>query len=117
MIEGARLLGLAARFVSGYLHSPENDKKTQSPRRGGGNTHAWVRIYMPSGGWVEFDPTNGLVGNKDLIRVAIARDPAQALPLSGTWQGNPADYLGMDVKVDVRAAQPPQRSRRVVGLR
>ncbi|HEY1709675.1 MAG TPA: transglutaminase family protein [Rhizomicrobium sp.] len=116
MIEGARMLGLAARFVSGYLYSPKHDN-AQSRRRGGGNTHAWVRIYMPSGGWVEFDPTNGLVGNRDLIRVAIARDPAQALPLSGTWNGNPADYLGMDVKVDVSAEDGPQRSRRVVGLR
>jgi transglutaminase-like putative cysteine protease len=117
MIEGARMLGLAARFVSGYLYSPRYDTG-QSRRRGGGNTHAWVRIYMPSGGWVEFDPTNGLVGNRDLIRVAIARDPAQALPLSGTWEGKPADFLGMDVQVDVSAETEPQRrSRRVVGLR
>jgi transglutaminase-like putative cysteine protease len=116
MMEGARMLGLAARFVSGYLYSPNHDNP-QSRRRGGGNTHAWVRIYMPSGGWVEFDPTNGLVGNRDLIRVAIARDPAQALPLAGTWNGNPAHYLGMDVKVDVSCENPPQRSRRVVGLR
>ncbi|HEX2592388.1 MAG TPA: transglutaminase family protein [Rhizomicrobium sp.] len=116
MIEGARMLGLAARFVSGYLYSPKHDND-QSRRRGGGNTHAWVRIYMPSGGWVEFDPTNGLVGNSDLIRVAIARDPGQALPLSGTWHGNPADYLGMDVRVDVSAEEPPQKSRRVVGLK
>jgi transglutaminase-like putative cysteine protease len=115
MIEGARLLGLAARFVSGYLFSPQSGN-AQRRRRGGGNTHAWVRVYMPSGGWVEFDPTNGLVGNKDLIRVAIARDPAQALPLSGTWSGSPADYLGMDVKVEVKAATPTRRSRRVVGL-
>lgn len=116
MMEGARILGLAARFVSGYLYSPRHDN-LQSRRRGGGNTHAWVRIYMPSGGWVEFDPTNGLVGNRDLIRVAIARDPAQALPLSGTWDGNTADYLGMDVRVDVSAEDPPKLSRRVVGLR
>jgi len=116
MLEGTRMLGLAGRFVSGYLYSRRFDN-TESRRRGGGNTHAWVRIYMPSGGWVEFDPTNGLVGNRDLIRVAVARDAAQALPLSGTWSGNPADYLGMDVKVDVSAEDPPQRSRRVVGLR
>jgi len=116
MLEGARLLGLAARFVSGYLYVPEREKST-ARRFGSGNTHAWVRIYMPSGGWVEFDPTNGLVGNKDLIRVAIARDPAQALPLSGTWYGNPTHYLGMDVKVEVRAeAAPKLRSRGVQGV-
>lgn len=117
MLEAARTLGLAARFVSGYLYSPKHDNP-ESRRRGGGNTHAWVRIYMPSGGWVEFDPTNGLVGNRDLIRVAVARDPAQALPLSGTWAGFPSDYLGMDIDVDVTAEEPPKfASRRVVGLR
>jgi hypothetical protein len=50
---------------------------------------------------VEFDPTNGIVGNADLVRVAIARDPRQAVPLHGTWAGLPADYLGMDVEVEV----------------
>jgi transglutaminase-like putative cysteine protease len=117
MLEGARTLGLAARFVSGYLYSPKHDNP-ESRRRGGGNTHAWVRIYMPSGGWVEFDPTNGLVGNRDLVRVAIARDPGQAVPLSGTWIGEPDDYLGMDVVVDVSSADAmPFKSKRVVGLR
>ena len=117
MLEAARTLGLAARFVSGYLYSPKHDNP-ESRRRGGGNTHAWVRIFMPSGGWVEFDPTNGLVGNRDLIRVAVVREAAQASPLSGTWSGFPADYLGMDVEVDVTAEEPPKfTSRRVVGLR
>jgi transglutaminase-like putative cysteine protease len=116
MMEGARMLGLAARFVSGYLYTPVHDAPGVR-KRGGGSTHAWVRIYMPGGGWVEFDPTNGLVGNRDLIRVAIARDPQQALPLSGTWHGDPSCYLGMDVKVDVRADEPQQKSRRVAGLR
>jgi transglutaminase-like putative cysteine protease len=102
MIEAARSLGLAARFVSGYLHSPSRSNR---PRRGGGNTHAWVRIYLPEGGWVEYDPTNGIVGNRDLIRVAVVRDPKQAVPLSGTWRGFPSDYLGMEVEVDVRAEE------------
>ena len=97
-MEAVRCLGLAARFVSGYLHVPANG---QAPRSGGGNTHAWVRVFLPNGGWAEFDPTNGLVGNKDLIRVAIVRDPSQAIPLAGTWRGVSADFLGMDVEVDV----------------
>jgi transglutaminase-like putative cysteine protease len=62
-----------------------------------------VRVFLPDGGWAEFDPTNGLVGNKDLIRVAVVRDPTQATPLWGTWDGKAADYLGMDVTVDVTA--------------
>jgi len=51
----------------------------------------------------KIDPTNGIVGNADLVRVAIARDPRQAVPLHGTWAGEPGDYLDMDVTVDVRA--------------
>jgi transglutaminase-like putative cysteine protease len=100
MMEAVRCLGLAARFVSGYLHVPADDGQARS---GGGNTHAWVRVFLPSGGWAEFDPTNGLVGNKDLIRVAVVRDPSQAIPLSGVWRGLSADFLGMDVEVDVTA--------------
>jgi transglutaminase-like putative cysteine protease len=97
MIEAARSLGLAARFVSGYVYS----SSAKAGRAGGGHTHAWVRVFLPSCGWVEFDPTNGIVGNADLVRVAIARDPRQATPLHGTWAGLPADYLGMDVEVEV----------------
>ena len=73
---------------------------------GGGATHAWVRVYLPGAGWVEFDPTNGIVGNRDLIRVAVAREASQAVPLSGTWTGFPADSLGMEVEVHVTSAEP-----------
>jgi transglutaminase-like putative cysteine protease len=108
MIEAARSLGFAARFVTGYLYVPDRDGPT---RLGGGSTHAWCQIYLPGAGWVEFDPTNGIVGNKDLIRVAVARDPSQAVPLSGTWTGAPSSYLGMTVEVIVRTA-PSARSGR-----
>jgi len=101
MIDAVRSLGLAARFVSGYIYSPQAGGPSRG-RIGGGHTHAWVRVYLPSFGWVEFDPTNGIVGNADLVRVAVARDPRQAVPLHGTWSGRPGDYLGMDVTVDVR---------------
>ena len=40
-----------------------------------------MRVYLPSQGWADFDPTNGIVGGEGLIRVAVARDPRQALPL------------------------------------
>jgi transglutaminase-like putative cysteine protease len=100
MIEAVRSLDLAARFVSGYLYVASRD----GPRHvGGSSTHAWVQVYLPGAGWMEFDPTNGIVGNRDLIRVAVARDPSQAVPLSGTWYGEPSSYIGMDVDVRVRA--------------
>jgi len=98
MMEAARSLGFAARFVSGYVYDPNEE----GVRVGGGNTHAWVRIFLPGSGWVEFDPTNGIVGNSGLIRVGIARDPYQAVPLWGTWSGFPGSSLGMTVNIDVR---------------
>lgn len=101
MMEAARALGLAARFVSGYLYNPLGT----SGRVGGGSTHAWVRIFLPGSGWVEFDPTNGIVGSAGLIRVAVARDPYQAVPISGTWSGFPGSDIGMDVTVEVHLEQ------------
>jgi len=99
MMEAARALGLAARFVSGYLYVPD---KEAPGRVGGGATHAWLQIYLPGAGWVEFDPTNGIVGNRDLIRVGVARTPQQAVPLSGTYWGEPDDELGLEVSVHVK---------------
>jgi len=116
MIEAARGLGLAARFVSGYVYCPAPAHNGRA-RVGGGHTHAWVSVYLPESGWVEFDPTNGIVGNADLIRVATARDPRQATPLHGSYIGLATDYLGMEVSVDVQAedeaAVQPARLRSV----
>lgn len=98
MMEGVRALGMAARFVSGYLYNPRNDRDRHV---GGGSTHAWLQVYLPGAGWVEFDPTNGIVGNRDLIRVAVARDPRQAVPLHGSFFGLASDDLGMHVDVEV----------------
>ena len=102
MMEAVRSLGLAARFVSGYIYSPWSGASDLG-RVGAGHTHAWVRVYLPSCGWVEFDPTNGIVGNTDLVRVAVARDPKQAVPLYGSWSGEASDFIDMQVEVDVRA--------------
>ena len=107
MMEAARALGLAARFVSGYVYNPSR----RDGRVGGGNTHAWVRIFLPGSGWVEFDPTNGIVGNRGLIRVAVARDPYQAVPISGTWSGFPSSSTGMTVKIEVTLDAPIVRAR------
>ncbi len=106
MMEAVRALGLAARFVSGYLHVPARAHPGEAERHGGGNTHAWLQVYLPGAGWVEFDPTNGIVGTRGLIRVAVVRDPGMAVPLSGSWTGAAADCLGMDVSVRVSEALP-----------
>jgi transglutaminase-like putative cysteine protease len=98
MIEALRRLGIAARFVSGYLFIPDD---RAHGHRGGGSTHAWVQVYLPSAGWIEFDPTNGIIGTRDLVRVAVARDPRQAIPLHGTYLGSADAFVGMDVSINV----------------
>ncbi len=102
MMEAARCLGFAARFVSGYLYD-ESQVDPTNPLVGGGATHAWVQIYLPGAGWTEFDPTNALAGGRNLVRVAVARDPTQAVPLSGSYIGAPADFLEMRIEVTVTA--------------
>jgi len=98
MIEALRRLGIAARFVSGYLFIPGDSAHGYV---GGGSTHAWVQVYLPSAGWIEFDPTNGIVGTRDLIRVAVARDPRQAIPLHGCYLGSADAYVGMEIGINV----------------
>lgn len=100
MIEAIRLLGYAARFVSGYLYTPGLDDDTQQGLSAGA-THAWVHVYLPGAGWIPFDPTNNLIGGTDLIRVAVARHASLASPVKGSWNGLPGDYLGMAVDVQV----------------
>lgn len=120
MMEASRSLGLAAQFVSGYVHTPEVARGALR-QVGGGHTHAWLRVFLPKFGWVEFDPTNGIVGGRDLIRVAAVRDPRQATPLAGTFFGSAEDYLGMDVEVDVvavdEAPEAAPRAPAVANLR
>lgn len=103
MMEALRTLGIAARFVSGYLYSPALDPSVSDgkPAVGAGATHAWVDAYVPGAGWVEFDPTNALFGGKDLIRVCVARAPELASPIVGAFAG-PADAaLPLEVTVTV----------------
>ena len=100
MMEAVRSLGLAARFVSGYLYD-ERLVATDAPVVGGGSTHAWVEVYLPGAGWVEFDPTNGFVAGRNLIRVSVARTPEQAVPIGGSFLGPPGAFESLDVDVTV----------------
>jgi transglutaminase-like putative cysteine protease len=100
MMEAARSLGIAARFVSGYIFAPGDSEIT-----GAGATHAWMQAYLPGAGWIDFDPTNSIVGNRNLIRVAVAWAPEQALPLTGTYEGTPEAFVEMEVAVSVASAE------------
>ncbi len=107
MMEAVRSLGFAARFVTGYIYVPSRDKPEYL---GGGSSHAWAQVYVPGSGWVEFDPTNGIVGCSDLIRVAVTRDPSQAVPLWGSWRGTSDDALPLEVEVQVQRRDRPADS-------
>jgi transglutaminase-like putative cysteine protease len=96
MMEAARSLGIAARFVSGYIFAPD-----ASGLASGGATHAWMQAYLPGAGWIDFCPTNSIIGNRNLIRVGVAWAPEHVLPLWGTYEGPPGACLGMEVTVTV----------------
>lgn len=106
MMEAARRLGIATRFVTGYLYDAALDTANEAADdgsvTGAGSTHAWLQAYLPGAGWVAFDPTNNFMGSSQLIRVGVARDPALAAPISGTWYGEPGAYEGLDASVVVR---------------
>ena len=91
-MEAARVLGLAARFVSGYLNAPSADGSA-------GASHAWAEVYLPGAGWKGFDPTIGeLVGDKH-IAVAVARVPDAVSPVTGSYFGPNGAELDVGVWV------------------
>ncbi len=97
-IEACRSLGLAARFVSGYLYSP-------TLPRGQGATHAWSEVYLPGAGWKGFDSTSGEVVGNHHIAVSVSRHPESVPPVSGSFQAVTPQSPVMQVSVDVAEIQ------------
>jgi len=98
-MEAARMLGVASRYVSGYLC--RGDEKGTIGEASDA-THAWTELYLPGAGWKGFDPTCGILAADYHVRVAVARWPEQAVPVRGAFEGQSADYGGMEVAVDAR---------------
>jgi transglutaminase-like putative cysteine protease len=113
-IEAVRSLGFGARFITGYLYDPALDGVDEG-MQGSGATHAWADVYLPGAGWVEYDPTNGLIAGDNLIRVAVTRDPSQAIPVAGTFDGTMGQFQGMTVDVTVHASLTPHDSAQPAG--
>lgn len=97
-VEAVRSLGFGARAVSGYLHDPT---RTLAGSADAGSTHAWAEVFVPGAGWITFDPTNRRVGGADLIPVAVARDIRLAMPVTGSYVGEPNAFESMVVEVSV----------------
>jgi transglutaminase-like putative cysteine protease len=91
-MEAARRLGLASRFVSGYLHAPPSTINF-------GATHAWAEVYLPGAGWKGFDPTIGEIAGINHIAVAVARLPESVPPVAGSFVGTPGASLDVGVWV------------------
>jgi len=97
MIGCLRSIGLPARYVSGYIltHPPEGQ-----PRMIGADaSHAWVSVYCPKFGWIDFDPTNRCLVQHEHITLGIGRDFSDVTPLSGIVLGGGEQKL--EVKVTV----------------
>lgn len=105
-IELARRLGFAARFVTGYIHERSADASELTSVTG--LTHAWADVFIPGDGWVEFDPTNDLVADRQLLRVAVARVPEDASPVSGSYVGPASAFLTLSVGVSITPTQAPK---------
>jgi len=103
MIAVARSWGIPARYVSGYLYHRPKSKD----RSGADATHAWLECYLPSLGWVGFDPTNNVVTADRHIRAAVGRDYADVPPTRGTYKGPQEHELA--IAVSVEPTQAPVR--------
>jgi len=95
-MEACRHLGLASRFVSGYLFTFDSDA-------GNASTHAWAEVYLPGAGWKGFDPTSGEVTGDRHIAVAVARHPEAVPPVAGSYLGSPGQSPLLSVAVRVSA--------------
>lgn len=109
MIAALRMLGLAARYVSGYLLTVP--PPGQEPLFGADASHAWVQVYCPDtpglpGGWLELDPTNDLVPDTHHVRLALGRDYGDVTPLRGVIRGGGRHTLA--VRVNTRRVQESQ---------
>ncbi len=90
-----RTLGLAARYVSGYIETdPPPD---QEPLEGADASHAWFSVYLPQLGWVDFDPTNNQIPADQHITVAWGRDYSDVTPLKGVVFGSGTHALSVSV--------------------
>jgi transglutaminase-like putative cysteine protease/predicted glutamine amidotransferase len=97
----ARLLGVPARYVCGYIYTGPKSAELLPHQRQGEASHAWVQLYLPQVGWKGFDPTNGILTQTDHVRIAVGRNYLDATPTSGTiFVGGGGETLSVEVQVE-----------------
>jgi transglutaminase-like putative cysteine protease len=94
-----RLLGVPARYVSGYICPNKNGM------RGEGATHAWVEAYIPFYGWLGLDPTNNCIANENHVRLAVGKNFTDCSPVKGTYRGTSNHILEVAVTVSYEDGQ------------
>lgn len=92
MIGGLRSLGLAARYVSGYL-------KSGTEYTGAEASHAWVSVFVPGRGWFDFDPTNDVIPSTGHVTLAWGRDYGDVTPVKGVTTGGGDQQVQVEVRV------------------
>ncbi len=97
-MEACRFLGLASRFVSGYMHSWEITGRM--------SMHGWAEVYLPGAGWIGFDPSWGILATSRYIPVAVSRHSEHVPPISGTYIGTPRSFLKSQVDLYVKQLDP-----------
>ena len=100
MIACFRSRGLPARYVSGYLRTNAVTDESGKKLVGDGASHAWVSVWAPPYGWIEFDPTNGCFAGTDHVAVAWGRDFGDVSPLRGVILGGGKHQLSVTVVVE-----------------
>jgi transglutaminase-like putative cysteine protease len=102
-LAAARVLGIPARYVSGYLCSEDAESGQVQ------QSHAWPEAHLPGAGWVEFDPTNNRLVDERYVRIAVGRDYNDVPPVRGAYAGPSGN--GLDVAVYVLASQHDQQQQ------
>jgi transglutaminase-like putative cysteine protease len=106
----ARLLGVPARYVCGYIYTGPKQVSHANHIQSEAS-HAWVQLYLPEAGWKGFDPTNGILTQTDHVRVAVGRNYVDATPTSGTiYVGGGGETLHASVRVELVAGEDAQEA-------